>query len=433
MITFLNAHDAMKKLTWLCVAVAVLVGKPALCALAADAATRPESSQSESAQPAAAASSISWDDGIKLQCQSEWLSLRFGGKVMGDVGWADGEGQGASGADVGQESEWRRLRPYLSGTVADRLDFKIEAEFAGLQTQWMDLYLRIKNMPVVGDATVGHFKEPFGLEELTSSADTTFLERALPDAFTPGRSLGAMLQQSVLTERATWALGVFRSLGDQPSFPDGRGGEALAVTGRVTWLPWRDEKTDELVHLGAAYSFRSLLDDARYRQRPEAHFVGNLTDTGSFRADATHLVGSEAAWARGPLSLQGEYMAAFADQPDADVAFLHGAYVQASYFLTGEHRPYDSGIGVFKGPQPLRPFPTEGLGAWELAARYSFLDLRGPSLADTARQVQDFTVGLNWYLSPNLRLGWNYARSWIDGSGSSGAADIFLFRVQLAF
>ncbi len=411
---------------WICI-LAVLLGELSLGALAQEAPAPAAASQ-----PAATEPSSLWDDGIKLQCRGDWLSLRFGGKVQADSGWANGQGDAAA-ADVGQQFQWRRLRPFVSGTVADKLDFKIEAELTGPQFQWMDLYARVKDLPGVGSVTAGQFKEPFGLEQLTSDPDTTFLERALPDAFAPARSPGVMLQDSVFNERATWAVGLFHSLQDEPNFPNGPGGQARAVTGRATWLPWLDEQTDDLVHLGAAYSYRSLIGDARYRQRPEAHFVDYLTDTMSFPAEATHLAGAEAAWVHGPLSVQGEYMAAFVEREEEDAAFLHGAYVQASYFLTGEHRPYDRKRGVFEGPRPSKPFPTQGLGAWEVATRYSFLDLRSPGLSSSARQMQDLTVGLNWYLNPNVRLGWNYVHSWVKGSDSSGAADVFWFRIQLQF
>ena len=375
-----------------------------------------------------------WDEGVRLEWESERLKLRVGGKAMGDIGWVCGDDvRDTSGAAVKDGDEWRRLRPFLSGTAWGRLDFKLEGEFAGPGTRWMDIYVRLRDLPHVGSATAGHFKEPFGLEQLTSSAHTTFLERALPDAFTPGRSLGVMLHNTFLDERATWSLGLFRSLADKDCFPSGRGGEACALTGRGTWLAWENEGGNALLHLGAAYSYRRLHGQARYRQRPETHFLEHLTDTGRFRADNTHLFGAEAAWVRGPLSLQGEYMAACADRPSNGNAFLHGFYIQASYLLTGEHRPYNRANGIFKDPKPSEPFPTKGLGAWELAARYSFLDLDGPGLADSARQVQDFTIGLNWYLNPNLRVGWNYVRSWSEGPGGCDPADIFLLRAQLAF
>jgi len=41
-----------------------------------------------------------------------------------------------------------------------------------------------------------------------------------------------------------------------------------------------------------------------------------------------------------------------------------------------------------------------------------------------------WTVGLNWYLGPNVRLSWNYIRSCLEASDS---ADIFGLRVQVTF
>lgn len=377
-------------------------------------------------------SPLSWEDGIRFEARSKWLNFRVGGKVQGDVGWADGKGEPDMGGLSQDRSEWRRLRPFVSGTVADRLDFKLEGEFTGSQAKWMDLYLRLKDIPGVGKVTVGHFKEPFGLEQLTSSADTTFLERALPDIFAPGRSVGAMLSDSVFGRRATWSVGLFHSLADKDTFPDGAGGEARAVTGRATWLPSYEEKTGGLVHVGAAYSYRSIADQAKYRQRPEAHLLNYVTDTGKMDAASSHLLGVEAAWVNGPLSLSGEYMASCLERETQGTTFFHGFYTQASYFVTGEHRPYDRDSGIFKGPVPAKVFPSRGLGAWEVSARYSFLDLQASQLPSSATQVQDLTLGVNWYINPNLRLSWNYVRSWIGTPDSSGG-DIVVFRIQLAF
>jgi len=375
-----------------------------------------------------------WDNGLRLSCESEWLKLRVGGKIMADaVGVCGSDARDVSGSALSSGSEWRRLRPYVRGTVMGRLDFKIETEFASDEPKRTDLYLRLKDLPHVGAVTGGYFKEPFGLEQLTSSAHTTFLERALPDAFTPGRSLGFMVNRSFFDDRATGALGFFRSVSDRGRLSASRGGEADAITGRGTWLVWDDRDKNELLHLGAAYSYRDCKGRVRYRQRPEVHFLGHVTHTGRFLANHTHLVGAEAAWVRGPLSIQGEYMASCVDRPDSANAFLQGVYVQASYFLTGEHRPYDRATGTFKGPKPWKAFPTRGCGAWEVAARYSFLDLTGSGLAGTARRVQDITIGMNWYWNPNIRLVWNYIHSYVDGFGSSGSSDMFLLRVQLAF
>jgi phosphate-selective porin len=54
-------------------------------------------------------------------------------------------------------------------------------------------------------------------------------------------------------------------------------------------------------------------------------------------------------------------------------------------------------------------------------------------LPASARRLEDITLGLNWYLNPNVKLMWNYIRSDVDGSDTNDAADIFMMRVQLAF
>ena len=50
-----------------------------------------------------------------------------------------------------------------------------------------------------------------------------------------------------------------------------------------------------------------------------------------------------------------------------------GYYVQASWALTGETRPYDHGCGCFGELQPSAPFTFKhgGTGAFEVGARYS--------------------------------------------------------------
>ena len=106
-----------------------------------------------------------------------------------------------------------------------------------------------------------------------------------------------------------------------------------------------------------------------------------------------------------------------------------GAYVQASYFLTGEHRPYKTSNGTFDKVKPLKNYGKEGgPGAWELAARYSYLNLNDAGV-DGGR-LRDLTLGLNWYLNPNLRIMWNYI--FADPS-DGGDVDVFQMRFQLAF
>ena len=61
------------------------------------------------------------------------------------------------------------------------------------------------------------------------------------------------------------------------------------------------------------------------------------------------------------------------------------------------------------------------------------LDLAASNLPVTARRMQDITLGVNWYLNPNVRIGWNYIHSQVDGADTSSAANIALMRIQIAF
>jgi phosphate-selective porin OprO/OprP len=76
----------------------------------------------------------------------------------------------------------------------------------------------------------------------------------------------------------------------------------------------------------------------------------------------------ETAFRTGPFSFQGEYMmAAVYAVEEGDDAIFDGYYFAASWFLTGETRPFKNGVWE-------RVKPEAAYGAWELVTRYSRLD-----------------------------------------------------------
>ena len=155
-----------------------------------------------------------------------------------------------------------------------------------------------------------------------------------------------------------------------------------------------------------------------------------FVDTGAFAGDQVDLVGLEAAWVNGPLSLQGEYMMADADRlgGSSDVDF-DGYYVQASYFLTGEHRNYKASEAAFSRIKPKENYNAAGgPGAWEVKARYSGLDLSDSDI--TGGKLNDTTAGMNWYLNPNTKIMWDYVHADKDNIGQ---ADMLIMRLQFDF
>lgn len=350
------------------------------------------------------------------------VTVKVGGRVFDDWGWFDGD----DSFTTEDGTEFRAARVFIEGLIYDTVSYKAEYDFTGAP-DFKDVYVALKDT-FVGEVRVGHFKEPFSLEELTSSRFITFMERGLPSAFVPARSKGFQVQDHNAAKTMTWALGIFRNTSDGDLGLDTGDGE-YAVTARVTGSLWNENEGASLLHLGVAASSRDDDDGmARFRSRPEAHLVNQVADTGAIAdVEGTMLYGVEAAWVAGRISLQGEAIMASVEAEAEDSDF-GGWYVLASYFLTGEHRTYKSSNGSFDRVKPTENFGLGGgMGAWELAARVSGLDLDDGASSD---QLHDVTAGVNWYLNPNVRVMWNYVHGEFDDGVTEDELDALMMRVQ---
>jgi hypothetical protein len=146
-----------------------------------------------------------------------------------------------------------------------------------------------------------------------------------------------------------------------------------------------------------------------------------------------HRLGGELALYRGPASFKAEYGQRFDTLEDGQGVSRQGLYASASWVLTGERK-------TARGVEPHAPLlPTErwrGPGAWELATRYGQLWGKSPSeeAPDTFHRIHEFSLGLNWYLTPNVRwmLGLN-GYHFQEGSEDDKAFLEVLSRAQLAF
>jgi phosphate-selective porin OprO/OprP len=384
-------------------------------------------------------------------------SVKAGGRIM--VDWANFSQNAASLAQAGDclnGTEFRRARLSLSGEAFHVVDYEIEFDFAG-QTDFKDVYMTINELPWLGHLRVGHFKEPFSLEELTSSRYITFMERGLNNVFAPGYRTGVMAFDHSQSENMTWAIGAFATLipENPPKFPsenfDDAGGTSLTM--RYTFLPWYDEATEGrgLLHTGICYTYRDIPELApgktnrfRLATRPEAHLAEYVANTGYLDDAATvNALDVELAWVYGPFSMQSEYTWFWLHRSANDAPTFHGGYVGASWFLTGEHRSYSRTAGKFSRVKPFENFfrvRTEdgristGRGAWELAYRWSYVSLNDAGVR--GGRVGDHTVGVNWYLNPYMRVMFNYIHSETKERGAfadAGIVDAVETRFQIDF
>ncbi|MCH8156517.1 MAG: porin [Nitrospinae bacterium] len=361
--------------------------------------------------------------GLVFESPDENFSIRIGGRVMVDGAWFADDKQ-----DLNSGTELRRARIFIVGRLYKDWGFKGQYDFASNAVVVKDAFISYRgfNSTVI---RIGHFKESFSLEEMSSSKYTTFMERALPNIFAPGRNLGVGFMTH--GEDWTFAGGAFgEDVGTQRSDDEGYG-----ISGRATFAPWHSKT--EALHLGLSVAFRQLGDDAGGKQfsaRPEAHISSvRLVDTGVI-PNVRHLtnVAVEAAWVGGPFSLQGEYIWSSVDRKkNQPYVNFKGAYAYASWFLTGESRNYSARNGVFGRVRPLKNAGEGGIGAWEAAVRYSHLDLNDAPVS--GGEENNITFGLNWYVNPRIRFMANYILVNTDTKAGNDDPEIFQFRAQVDF
>jgi phosphate-selective porin OprO and OprP len=362
-------------------------------------------------------------------------------------------------------ADFRRARLGVRTALANNMNAFMQMDFAAQgRPSFTDVWVEWTDLPVLGNVRVGQWKQPFSLEVVSSFRYTTFMERSvLFQAFTPFRHIGVGAYNHRDDLMGTWAVSLIRTgqdqYGDSLSTAGGNG-----VVGRITRLAWYDEAEGRsYLHYGGGYFLNVPPHHAhRFRTIPEI-FVGEnrangigtagfpvpgvfdgtpfFVDTGPLPGvEHVQTFGLEGLLIHGPLSIQAEAMTALVDRSASPTATLSGSYVQAGYFLTGEHRPYDRVAGAIDRVKPFEDFflvnagtgPCYGKGAWELALRWSYIDLNGGDIRGGS--MNDLTAGVNWYCNPYSKVVFNFVHSWLDDrNGDESEANAFAMRTQMDF
>lgn len=316
------------------------------------------------------------------------------------------------------DDAWRRagLGFYIRkpGKFDVLVDYDLKADI------WLDAYVRVETG--IGSLRAGQLRTPVGLDDgATSSGATTFLERASPQAMVhEGRRIGV-----------DWARSFDKKLLLNLAYFDG--GDLDGANEGNTWAAravYTPSQTDgKLLHFGLSGSReRRDLRTARVRVRQEASLGSTaLVDSRTLRdVDAIDRYGAEFIWRSGPYAVQAEWLRIDARQDHvSDDVRGDGGYVQGSWMITGETRPYRRTGGLHN------PTPSKSSGAVELALRYSDASIDAP-LARYDRQ-DSWTVGLNWYLGKYTRLMTNYVHTHAEGPVGDTALDTLQVRAQLSF
>jgi phosphate-selective porin OprO/OprP len=309
----------------------------------------------------------------------------------------------------------------------------------------------------------GYMDIPYTIDEATSSNDIVFMERASSQVIATNiaandfrSTFGARWYNNVF-----WAGGyvtgptagaIHSASSVNPPGTTEQYGAVARVAGQIV------SGNDYSLHLGA---------DAEFLIKPPHNLVANtqtltLSDRPELRIDPTAIVSTgalanvsgaevysaEAAATYGPLFFQGEYFWYNVDRnfrPGLTDVKFEGGYAQASYVLTGETRTYNPASAAYNGVVPSNPFQLTGggWGAWEIAARFSTIDLNDQLASANGvaggRQTI-YTAALNWYVNRNVRFMLDYLHGNItkqlnptDPADVGAKFDAVAMRTQIAF
>jgi phosphate-selective porin OprO/OprP len=295
----------------------------------------------------------------------------------------------------------------------------------------LTLYDLRLDIPIFARTTlsVGKQKEPISMERTMSLIYLPMQERsAVLDAMLPARNVGILLSGTGFDHRMTWVGGVFNDWLDTGASLDDA---ATQYIGRVTWLPWTSDDESNLLHLGFGLRYTDAKEGLFYATEPEFNKSPDFVSTGTdvFDADNSLTYNLEASWRKGPFWLLGEYVLNDVDAPELGSPDFTGYFVTGSWALTGEMRGYNRKSGIFNPLPVAKSVYQGGWGAWEVAARWSDIDLTD-GLVDGG-EMQILSLGLNWWLSPFFNVSSNYRNISLDRFGIKGQSDGFLIRVVL--
>jgi len=361
--------------------------------------------------------------------------------------------------DLSSGVNFRRARIGLEGAVLKDWNWALTyetggsgAEAANLQQAWVE-YAGFKPFGLPLRIRGGAYAWITGLEDATSNTESLFLERAAAAELVRGiaggdgrNGVGAYINGERWNASAAWtgslvgnpndavttSINATTGLSTQSSTGDfdEQSGYLLRLDGLLL------KSLDYNLHVGV--NVAGVLNPAdtvapgstgaasiRLRERPELRVDGvRLVDTGNLSAKNLTAVGYEVGANYKNFLLTGEYFDISVDRtgvlPDAEFS---GWYTQGSWVLTGERHAWSPVAGGFGGVKVETPFnlKTGDIGAWEIAARYSTLDLnfregvRGlatPTGGVRGGEQEITTLGLNFYPNNVVRFLLDY--QWVS-------------------
>lgn len=340
----------------------------------------------------------------------------------------------------------RTLELNLSGGLKKNWSYVIETGYGPKNVEINGAYLQYTGFQNA-EISLGQLYLPFGLENTNSGKWLGFLERSAATlTFSPPAGLGLEYK----TWRKNWLLDLAiaqpkHSRNANNRNEDTWGSDRWTYAGRLVYNTLPDQET--VLHAGLSMNkahsnhtdrHGNKVQLLRFSARPEAMIRSpqatsyELLSTPKIR-NSYHITSSaECAWMKGPWLTQAEYMQTRVRQIDNPIPHLkfNGWYLQSSYVLTGESHDYNPKNGAFG-----KLTPHAQTGAWEIAARYSYLNLNDYNIQGGS--THNAGLGLSWYVNPNVRFMSNYIQAHKSNGAnriaSKGKAHVVGLRAQVVW
>lgn len=414
-----------------------------------------------------------WDHQLRFESEDKQFSLHVGGNAQIDTTWLIGPnsvfllpGGGQNGVDNSSATFLRRVRLRVEGEIYEIFNYIVEYDFAHASNDTggeqpasfgsitgspapINVWLQVRDVPFFQRVRFGNQSKPVGFSNQVYQGFLPFMERADNwDAFNGtddnGFSIGLTSRNISESERVTWQYGIYRPLVNDFGIALNK----YRWGGRVTGLPIFENDGENLVHLGfGTFNGNLPQDQLQVRARTllrngPGYAVPVLVNTGDIQGEGVYLVAPEFAAVYGSWTFQAEWNGEFLTNAvvgglNQGTVFYHAGYLELLYFLTGEHQSYDKEAGAFGRVVPrnnlsFRKGQWNGCsGGWQIGARFSYIELNDKAVQ--GGRLYDWTLGLNWFLNPNMKVQLNYilehrdqpgvTPGWINGVGLRAAFD----------
>ncbi len=346
---------------------------------------------------------------------------KFGGRLMLDYN-SGSSSKGGFHSYIGV----RRLRFYMKGSVAPKVDYKVQVELAKERVRFKDLYLRWKVPTIGGYLFVGNQLNPISLVQNTSSKYRLFMEGPflvgnfhkrnfgigyyVPRlAFVPALSLQ-------LAYLYTSTSGVGSSI--RPKRYIGK----VAYTYRSEERPivWYSGFGTHLIHWDHHLSNQRIT----FTAAPSSYFIDFYTSRDYQELKSALSFNFEQLLLFKRLGLQAEWTPIRVYTPDG---VSRGAmyYAQIDVMLTDDRRNFVDARKGFGKVRPTKPLDwrKRQYGAFQIALRYNGMR--------KFRKADEWTLALNWYPYAYMRVMYNVGV--FDALRARGDERLTVYYHQLRF